>query len=250
MRGAAAAPGTPGVCGRVPGTAGCPPPPGLRDGAESRGRMRFSFFFFFSGFSLVFAELSEGQREPRRSSARSKGQPRPVLGVVFCPLGPLGGGGQSSPGRPGAEGGALPAPRLPAHTQAADGGGGWLCQTHTHTHTPETPIILSLTRCFCCPRLLTLQHSCQQASLRAQNPHAAPLPAPQPRTRQIEPCRCLGGGSGGDGGLGTARLSPARLGPARPGASRRGQARRRALGSDQAKGSCVALFPALRSPNV
>lgn len=249
MRGAAAAPGTPGVCGRVPGTAGCPPPPGLRDGAESRGRMRFSFFFFFRGFRWCLRSCRRGSGSLGAARRAPKGSPGRSWGEFFVPSALSGAAGRAP--RAGRERRGEPcpppgSPHTPRRRMAGEGGS----VRHTHTHTPETPIILSLTRCFCCPRLLTLQHSCQQASLRAQNPHAAPLPAPQPRTRQIEPCRCLGGGSGGDGGLGTARLSPARLGPARPGASRRGQARRRALGSDQAKGSCVALFPALRSPNV
>lgn len=160
---------------------------------------------------------------------------------------PAGSGGR-------AEGGALPAPRLPAHTQAADGGGGWLCQTHTHTHTRQRLQLSSPSQD------VSAVHDCSHFSTLASKPHCEhktrtqPLfPAPQPRTRQIEPCRCLGGGRGGAGGsarLGSARHGSARLGPARPGASRRGQARRRALGSDQAEGSCVALFPALRSPNV
>lgn len=59
------------------------------------------------------------------------------------------------------------------HTQAAGGGGG---AALSDAHTPETPIIFSLTRCFCCPRLLTLQRSCQQASMVTQNPHTTPSP--------------------------------------------------------------------------
>lgn len=77
---------------------------------------------------------------------------------------------RSPPAGPGPPLGISPGSR---HTQAADRGGG---AALSDTHTPETPIIFSLTRCFCCPRLLTLRHSCQQASITTQNPHKNPSP--------------------------------------------------------------------------
>lgn len=172
--------------------------------------------------------------------------PRPSRGRRAELPGPAGSGGRvegGSPARP-------PAPRT--HP-----GGGWrgrVALSDTHTHTRQRLQLSSPSQD------VSAVHDCSHFSTLASKPHCEhktrtqPLfPAPQPRTRQIEPCRCLGGGRGGAGGsarLGSARHGSARLGPARPGASRRGQARRRALGSDQAEGSCVALFPALRSPNV
>lgn len=140
MRGAAAAPGTPGVCGRVPGTAGCPPPPGLRDGAESRGRMRFSFFFFFffgvfagvcgavGGAAGASAQLGALQRAAPAGPGGSFLSPRPSRGRRAELPGPAGSGG-GSPARP-------PAPRT--HP-----GGGWrgrvaLSDTHTHTHARDS----------------------------------------------------------------------------------------------------------------
>lgn len=174
----------------------------------------------------MFAELSEGQREPRRSSARSKGQPRPVLGGVFCPLGPLGGGGQSSPGRPGAEGGVLPAPRLPAHTQAADGGGGWLCQTHTHTHTRQRLQLSSPSQD------VSAVHDCSHFSTLASKPHCEHKTRTQPLSRRrsrahdrLSRAGASGGAQGGTGGsarLGSARHGSARLAQVRPGGARHG----------------------------
>lgn len=121
------------------------------------------------------------------SSGHLEGPRRPPLGG-FCHFVPLGGGGRRSqtvlaPAAPrNGWRGVEPRERCPPpaglsppsrHTQAAGGGGG---AALSDAHTPETPIIFSLTRCFCCPRLLTLQRSCQQASIVTQNPHTTPSP--------------------------------------------------------------------------
>lgn len=164
--------------------------------------------------------------------------------------------GAAAPRPPPAGPGPPPAlARIPAHTSRRSRGRGGSVR---HTHARDSNYLLPHKMFL----LSTTAHT--SALLPASLNNTKPAQKPLSRRRSRAHNRLSGAGASG-GGLevplsrerrASASVLPPR--PARPGsalprhraAPRCVPAPRRAPGSDQPTGSCVALFPALRSPNV
>lgn len=147
--------------------------------------------------------------------------------------------------------------RIPAHTSRRSRGRGGSAR---HTHARDSNYLLPHKMFL----LSTTAHT--SALLPASLNNTKPAQKPLSRRRSRAHNRLSGAGASG-GGLevpprrerrASAAVLPSSARPARPGPAlpRDGEAPRcvptprRAPGRDQPTGSCVALFPALRSPNV